>query len=470
MTTPSSPATALRGGTGPLLLVVLAGQFMAILDATIVTVAAPSVRADLGASGAALQFVVAGYTVVYAVLLVTGARLGRMFGHRRLFLIGLALFTVASLACGLAGTTERLVAFRLFQGGGAALMVPQVLSLIQLAFAGAARARAVSAYTTVLAGGAVTGQVLGGVLTGADIAGSGWRPVFLVNVPIGLVLLVAAARLLPVDRLPADRARGARGLDLPGLLTLSCAVLLLVVPLTVGHEWGWPVECLLMLAGSAVFFGVFAVTQRAAAVPLLPRAVLRAPGAVPATMAVFLMMAGYAGFLFAMTLYFQGGLGLSPLAAGLAFVLPALGFGLVGLNWRRVPARYHHGLVPAALAVSAAGYAGVALVASGLGPAGPLYQLSATLAGAGMGAAYGPALHAALSRVAPRDAADASGLAATATQLGQAVGVAVLGGVYLAMAPSATSSGTAGAGAAVNLVAACLMLLAGLCAAFIPRR
>src|SRR6266852_1491587 len=172
---------ALRPGL--VLAVVLAGQFMAVLDASIVNVAAPSIHASLRASGAGLQLVVAGYTITYAVGLVTGARLGDIIGHRRVFLSGLVLFTLASLGCGLAGTAGLLVALRFAQGAGAALMIPQVLSLIQRTHTGPSRARAMSMYSAVLAGGAVVGQIVGGLLISANLFDSGRRPVFLVNVP-----------------------------------------------------------------------------------------------------------------------------------------------------------------------------------------------------------------------------------------------------------------------------------------------
>ncbi len=214
---------------GVLLAIVLAGQFMAVLDASVVNVAAPSIHAGLHASGAGLQLVIAGYTIAYAVLLVTGARLGDLLGHRHMFLSGLALFTAASLGCGLAMSTGLLIALRFVQGVGAAIMIPQVLSLIQRTFTGTSRARAMSAYSAVLAGGVVVGQIAGGLLISADLLSATWRPVFLVNVPIGLVLLAAGWRLLP-----AGQREPGRGLDIPGLLTLSPAVLALVVPLVLG--------------------------------------------------------------------------------------------------------------------------------------------------------------------------------------------------------------------------------------------
>jgi MFS family permease len=184
--------------------VVLAGQFMAVLDASVVNVAAPSIHASLHTSGAGLQLVIAGYVITYAVLLVTGARLGDILGHRRMFLGGLAAFTLASLGCGLATSTGMLVTLRFVQGAGAAAMIPQVLSLIQRTFDGPARGRPMRLYAAVLAGAAVTGQVVGGVLVSANLFGGTWRPVFLLNVPIGVILFLAGLRVLPGGR--GDRA------------------------------------------------------------------------------------------------------------------------------------------------------------------------------------------------------------------------------------------------------------------------
>src|SRR5262252_10168160 len=194
------------------LAVVLTGQFMAVLDASVVNVAAPSIHASLHTSGAGLQLVIAGYVVTYAVLLVTGARLGDIFGHRRMFLSGLVLFTLASLGCGLAVSSGMLIALRFIQGAGAAAMIPQVLSLIQRSYTGTARARPMRLYAAVLAGGAVAGQVIGGVLVSADLLGSTWRPVFLLNVPIGVILFVAGLRALPRTGSP----RWGRSAETPG--------------------------------------------------------------------------------------------------------------------------------------------------------------------------------------------------------------------------------------------------------------
>ncbi|MEU4274070.1 MFS transporter [Streptomyces tanashiensis] len=435
--TATRPVLSKDGATdnrsGLLLGVVLAAQFMALLDVFIVNVAAPTIRTELSASGGALQLVIAGYTIAYAVLLITGARLGDLLGHRRAYLGGLVLFTAASLACGLAAGTGQLIAFRLVQGAGSALMIPQVLSLIQRNFAGERRVRALSAYSAVLATGAAAGQVVGGVLVSADLFGTGWRPVFLVNVPIGIALLVLGARVLPRDA-QAGPTR-ARALDLPGLLLLAAAVSLLTVPLVLGQEQDWPLWSWLSLGGSLVLAVVFGAYEsrlaRRGGAPLIAPRVLRIPGMGRAVLWIAVSMGVNAGFLFTLTLHLQGGLGHSALRAGLTFGPAAVVFGTVGLTWRRWPARLHRALVPAGFLLG-----GAALLAVGglLGDGGTggwgLYPALGAV-GAGISLAFSPALTGALATVRPEDAADASGLLATVTQLGQLVGVAAFGTVFL---------------------------------------
>lgn len=437
-----------------LLTIVLAGQFMAILDVTIVNVAITTIQRDLDASGAAMQLVVGGYTIAYAVLLVTGARLGDLGGHRRLFLAGLGLFTLASLACGLAGGTGTLIGFRLAQGAGAALMVPQVLSLIQRSFDGAGRARALSVYATVIAGGAVAGQIAGGVLVDLDLFGSGWRPVFLVNVPIGVVLLLAGLRWLP-----ADGRRVDRGLDPLGLVTLGGAVLCLIVPLVLGRERGWPLWCWLGLAASVVLFAAFvAVERRAVGHPIVPARLLRVTGLVRATAALGAMMAAYGGYLFVSAMHLQRGLGFSPLRAGLTFAPGAIAFALSSLNWRRVPARWHRTMIGVGLAVSAAGLVVLALSLRGGGTGGAALFVGMVLFGGGMGAGFSPLMTRALSGVPVADAADASGVLATVVQLAQVVGVATFGTLMLGLAEGFAPAASGSAFAATALAMGALML------------
>src|ERR1700744_1122896 len=249
---------------GAALAVVLAGQLLGVVDVNIVNVAMPAMHVTLHASGAGLQLIVAGYTIAYAVLLVTGARLGDILGHRRTYLGGVALFTLASLGCGLAPSVGALVALRFVQGAGAAAMIPQVLSLIQRSYtAPGPRARAMSLYATVISGGAVLGQVIGGLLVSANLFGSSWRPAFLV-------------------KLPAGRYDGVRRLALPGLAVLTPAVLAFVLPLVLGQPLGWPAWGWALLGASVVLFGLLGLVEHRVGgrggQPILPRSLLGLPG------------------------------------------------------------------------------------------------------------------------------------------------------------------------------------------------
>nr|QIZ01624.1 MFS transporter [Streptomyces sp. S1D4-11] len=415
-----------------MLAVVLTAQFMALLDVFIVNVAVPTIGSELHASGAGMQLVVAGYSIAYAVLLITGARLGDLLGHRRVHLAGLALFTAASLVCGLARGTGELIAFRLVQGAGAAVMIPQVLSLIQRHFTGEARARALGAYSAVVATGAAAGQVLGGVLVSADLFGTGWRPVFLVNVPVGLVLLAVGHRVLPRDAAAVERSRG---LDLPGLVLLGAAVSLLTVPLVLGQEEGWPLWSWLSLGAAAVLFTLFCLYEsrlaRRGGAPLISPRVLRHPGMGLAVFRLLAVMAVNAGFLFALTLHVQGGLGYSALRAGLTFAPTAVVFGVVGLTWRNWPAALQGVLIPTGFVIAAVSVAGVGAVLKGGGDGGPWLYVAFAGVGTGLALGFSPTLTRALATVRPEDAADASGLLATVTQLGQLIGVAAFGTLFL---------------------------------------
>lgn len=456
----STPTRAESGPAG-LLAILLIGQFMAVLDVSIVNVAVPRIGSDLHASGAGLQLVVSGYTITYAVLLVTGARLGDRFGHGRAFRYGLAGFTVLSLLCGLAPTTGTLIAARFLQGVGAALMMPQVMSLIQRTFAGAARNRALSLYAAVLAGGSVVGQVLGGVLVSADVLGTGWRPVFLVNVPIGLVLLVRARRVLPRDA--GDRERRV---DVPGCATLSAAVLLLVVPLVLGHQLGWPTWCVLALAASGVAVVAFVLVERAVeargGAPIVSRRVLRTRGLPVGAVIVLLNMATYGGFLFTAAVHLQDGLGESAARAGLVFAPAALGFAATGLTWRHLPQRMQGPAIPVGLVVAAAGYFGVAWILSDGSRGGTALEITLAVVGLALGLAYSPVVGRALQHVPVADAADASGVLVTVIQLGQVIGVAAFGTLYLSIASGSSSAHAVSVTLAA--VAVGVLLAAGLAA------
>jgi MFS family permease len=449
-----------------MLAVLLLGQFMCIIDVLVTNVAMPSIAASLHASGASLQLVVGGYTVAYAMLLVTGARLGDRYGRRRLYLAGAGVFTAASLACALAPDSQALIAFRLVQGAGAAVLVPQVFSIIQLTFTGQARARALSAYAAVLSAGAVAGLVLGGVVVNADLFGTGWRPVFAINVPIGVVLAIAVPRLVPPDE-PGPGT--PRKLDLAGLAAAAGAVLLIVLPLVLGREAGWPAWCPGCAAAGLVLAAGFVLIERRVAArggdPLLNLAVLRAPALPSGLVTLAATQVGYGGLLFAYTLHLQAGLGQSALRAGASYLPMAAVFGLTGYHWRRLPAPARRFVIPAGLAAGAAAY--LALAAGLHAGNSALTWTGLAAVGLGLGLSVSPLLTQSLTHVPAARAADASGLLTTTVQLSQLLGVAVIGSVYLSRATRPAASA-----GAMSVTACCLAALsaAGLLAAALMTR
>lgn len=414
------------------LIVLLLGQFMGLLDSFIVNVAMPSIGTDLHASGSSLQLVVGGYTLAYAMLLITGARLGDLYGRRRMYLVGAIVFTLASLVCGFAPDIAVLVVFRLVQGAGAAVMVPQIISVIQMLFAGPARTKALSVYGAVLSSGAVFGLVVGGAVVSANLFGASWRPVFLINVPLGLCLVLLVPRFVP-----ADEPRSTRRLDVRGLIVATVAVFLLVLPLILGHETGWPLWTYLSIAAGLVLAVVFVrVEQRVSAGagdPLLALDVLRSPGIAAGIGVLACMALTYGGLLFVLTLHLQAGLGYSALRTGLMYV-PFSGFtGLAAYYWRKIPERAHYLVSPVALATCAVGYLCLAVAVHGGGDGGALMWVGLVVSGLGQGLTLSPVMAQSLTKVQLTRAADASGLLTTTLQLGSVTGVAIFGTVFLSL-------------------------------------
>ena len=309
----------LRRGPGEarlLLPILLAAPFLAQLDATIANVGIPSIRSSLHTSGAAAELVIGGYLVAYAVLLITGARLGQTHGYKRLFVFGVTVFAGMSLVAGLAPNALVLVVARVAQGSGAAMMFPQAMTGIQLNFTGPARTRAIGHYAIALSTGAVVGQIVGGALIMANIAGTGWRAIFLINVPICLVVIATAMRFLPTDA-----KRGEARLDLIGAATLSVSVLLVVLPLTLGPGQGWPEWTWLSLAATIPTFWLFLRIQRRAVATGRPvlinvKFVSRAPIAL-GLIALAMATGTYYALLFTLAQYMQQGQRSSPLVSGL---------------------------------------------------------------------------------------------------------------------------------------------------------
>ena len=440
-----------------MLLVLFLGTFMASLDVSIVNVAAPAIGTDLSAGGAQLQIVVAGYSVAYGALLIVGARAGDDFGHRRMFLYGLAGFTLTSLAAGVAGSVGLLIAARIVQGAAAAFMMPQVLTLIQLNLEGAPRLKAIATNSAVIALAVVIGQIVGGALVTADLFGLGWRSIFLVNVPVGVVLLIAGARWLPTTR----RAT-ARPQDLVGTVWLLVALTGLFVPVVLGHELGWPVWAWILIAVSIIAAVVLHrhLHQVAAAggVPLINLAVLRPSAVRYRLLAIGAMMMAYGGFLFTLATYLQRDLDKTAAIAGLVAAPYAAGFAITTLVGPRIVA-VRSWVVPG-LVVMGAGYWAVA-ASAGI----PwLMIVLLVVTGAGFGLGYAPVIGAMLASVPPQHAHDGTGAFTTMNQIGYAFGVAVVGSLFL------STSGGAGGFAVAMIACGVLALVSAGAAASANRR
>ncbi|WP_067545836.1 MFS transporter [Nocardia crassostreae] len=426
----TSTTSAARRGW--ILAVLLIGQLMATLESSIVSVAAQTIREELGASGAAIQLIVSGYLLTTGVLLVTCARLGDIAGHRRVFLAGLGWFTAASLLCGLAPNPTVLVLARIAQAVGAALLMPQVFSLIQLYWDGEARRRVVGIYSMVLALGVVLGQVVGGLVVGADLFGLGWRPAFLLNIPIGVIALVIGARTLPTGR-----TDGAARLDPAGVALLPVAMTAFTLPLIFGREYGWPAWAWMALAGGGLLLAAFVRYERNSRHPVLDLAVLRPPGVKPGLIACCLVMGCYSVFVLTLTLHLQSALGFSPLRAGSAFAPFAIGFGALSLTWTRYPQRVQRLLPTMGPIAFAAGSITLALILV----RDQWHPLLATplllFAGAGHAAGYSPLIARLTTLVEARHASALSALDSTGPMLTAVTTVAGLGSVYFAAPSSA---------------------------------
>ena len=422
-------AVARRSGTLAL-FVLLSGTFMVVLDFFIVNVALPSIQSDLHASAAVLQLVVVGYGLANAATLITGGRLGDIHGRRRLFVIGVGLFTLASAACGLAPNANVLVLARIAQGMAGALLQPQVLAMLGLLFTGAQRAKAFAAYGLALGLAAASGQVVGGLLIHADVGGLGWRSCFLINLPIGVLAMALSRRVLP----PTPAQRSSR-LDLPGVALVVATLVTGVLPLVQGRDEGWPLWGFICLAAAMPLSAAFAIHQRRLAArggqPLVaPSLFARAPFAL-GLLVTLLFFAGNASLYFVLALYLQQGLGLAPLESGLVFTALAVGFFATSMAspwFSRVLGR--HAIFAGAL-VLAVGHAALYALLGRLSAHNVHLILPVLLLeGCGLGMVMAPLASTVLSGLPAQHAGVASGVMATVQQVGNALGVALIGILY----------------------------------------
>jgi EmrB/QacA subfamily drug resistance transporter len=411
--------------------VLLFASFMDLVDATIVNVALPTMRSDLDASPAQLEWIVGGYTLALAVLLVTGGRLGDVLGRRTVFVIGVVGFTLASLGAAVAGDADLLVVARVVQGGFAAMMVPQLLSTIQVMYEPKERAAIFGVVGAVMGTAAVIGPLLGGWLVTSDIAGLGWRTIFLINVPIGVVLAAMAIRLVP-----DTRAERARGIDVAGLVLATSALLLLVYPLVEGRQLGWPTWVWAMFAASAVVMALFVVVERRVerrdGSSLLPMHLFADRGYSAGLVAQATFQAAMVGLVLVLTIYVQTGLGFSAIDAGLMLVPFSLG-AFVGTGISAPFGTRIGKAIPFLGALfQAGGTIWLAQLISDQGDDLGRWSVALPLgvAGVGLGLLVVPLIDIALATVPLRDAGAASGAYSTIQQVGAALGVAIIGAVF----------------------------------------
>ncbi|MFV8128243.1 MFS transporter [Streptomyces syringium] len=416
------------------LAVVLVASFMDAVDVTVVHMAIPHIQQDIGASSAQVQWITGGYALAFALGLITGGRLGDLFGRKRVFLLGVVGFTVTSLVCGIAGNAEMLLAGRVAQGAMAALMVPQVLSIIHVTFPERERGKVFGIYGAVMALGTIAGPLVSALLVQGDLFGLGWRPIFLVNLPLGIAGLIAGS--LVISESKAERA--AR-LDLVGVVLATAGLLALVLPLTQGRELGWPAWTYVSMAASVPLLAVFVAWERR---------LLRRGGSPLVVLSLFArrsfaggqgvqLMFGLASgvFFLAWTLYLQLGLGWSPLKAGLSGLpLSAAMMAGAGMSMQVLVPRFGRVVLQAGALLAAAGMALFACLAQHYGSDIAMWQALVPLIpmGLGMGLIIAPLTDVILSEVPHEHAGSASGLTNTTVQLGQAVGVALSSVIFFA--------------------------------------
>ncbi|GAA3583314.1 MFS transporter [Nonomuraea rosea] len=453
----SNPATTAATGRVRTiaLLVILLASFMDLLDVTIVNITVPALRAELGASPAQVQWLLAGYTLAFALGIITGARLGDLYGYRRVFLIGIAGFTAASALCGAAPTADVLVAARVVQGLFAAAMVPQVLSQIQLMYAPGERGGAMAAFSSLSGLAAAAGPILGAALLEVDWYGLGWRSVFWLNVPVGIVTLLIALRVLPRGH-GVTRPR----LDLTGLLICGAGLVLILYPLIAGsEERPWPVwtyACL--VAGVAVLAGFVRHQRRLSergGAPLVEVSLFRMRSVGGGLLVQFLFFVPVMGFFFTFMQLLQSGLGMAPLDAGVTILpWPIATTVAAGLGAAVLLPRLGRATVQVGLVVLAAGFALLALAANAATPGtGWLAFLpGVVVGGAGMGLTVAPLAQLTLENVPIRHAGSGSGLFNTVAQVAASVGVAVTGTVFFPLLTAHAGEPAHGYGTAFSVI------------------
>ncbi|HEX5193091.1 MAG TPA: MFS transporter [Solirubrobacteraceae bacterium] len=410
--------------------IILTATFMVVLDFFIVNVALPAMQSELHASAGSVEWVVAGYALTSAVLLIAASRLGDRFGRRRLFTLGLTVFTVGSAGCGIAPNATLLVVARLLQGVGAAMLMPNVLALIGALYDGPDRLRALSAYGMAMGLAAVGGQLLGGVLLAANPAGLGWRTVFLINLPIGAGAL-ALTRLVPESRAP----HGGR-VDVAGTALATAAVTAIVLPLVEGQAHGWPLWTWVSLGLAPLLVGAFVVQQRRLAAaggdPLLAPGLFASRAFTAGLVGQLVFWCGQASFFLVLALYLQQGRGMSALHSGLVFTILAVAYLATSLRAPALTAVHGRSVLAVGALALATGHALLVGTVLLVGDGGSVLALTPGLifVGAGMGLGITPLATLVMNSAPAEHVGSVSGVLATAQNVGNAIGVAGIGAIF----------------------------------------
>ncbi len=416
------------------LAVLLLGMAMALIDATIVNVALPTIRTSLSADEATLSWIISGYSLAFGLALIPAGRVGDRLGHKWVFIIGLALFTVASLACGLAQNSTQLVVARVIQGLAGGIFLPAVSAFIQIMFPGKSRGRAFAIMGAVLGISSALGPIIGGLLIQAFGDKNGWRYVFDVNIPLGIIAVVLAIAIIPRGKV-ADAVSG--GIDWIGLVLISGALVAILVPLIEGQNNGWPLWTYLSLAGGVVLIVLFALwevsyTKRGNS-PLVPPHLFSHPAFTGGTILALVYFAAFTSIFFSISILWQSGLGHTALESGLVSIPFALGSIITASQSNRISAKLGRNVLSLGTAMVVVGLAAVWIVLltvpgkdlTSWDLLGPLL-----LAGAGSGFFIAPNAQFIIATVDPAEAGAASGVISTMQRIGAAIGIAVIGSVF----------------------------------------
>ncbi|MDJ0460554.1 MFS transporter [Streptomyces sp. H27-C3] len=428
------------------LAIVMTAAFMDLVDVTIVNIAIPSIQEGLGATFSSIQWITAGYALAFAAGLITGGRLGDIYGRKRLFLIGIGGFTFASALCGFAANSEMLVASRILQGATAALMVPQVLSIVHATFPAHERGKVFGLFGAIVGLGAVSGPLLGALLTEWNLFGLEWRPIFLINLPVGIAGLILGIRYISESKAPK-----ALRLDLVGVALATLGLLMLIYPLTRGEELNWPLWGHLLMVGSFAVFAIFVMYERYKArkdgSPLVELSLFKVKSFAAGTAVQLTFGVALGIFFLVWTLYMQVGLGWSALRAGTTGIPFSIAVSVAaGISVQKLVPRFGRKVLQAGALTMAAGLLIYIWEADRYGTAIHSWQMALPLVvmGIGMGLIVAPLTEAVLSEVPRGHSGSASGLINTMQQTGNALGLGLVSVVFFGVIDDGLAPGQMG--------------------------